>query len=493
MTTKEKLLIKQELARRELARRNYGAYLALVHGAAWKDTKFASYLAQEIQAFIEEKTEHAYDILVIATGPQHGKSLTVTESLPSWVNGKYPDWRIIQASYNSETAERFCRRNKEKLRDWGPILFHCNIGIVNRSDEYELDNGRGGMISRGIMSGITGRPANLLIIDDPVKNMEEATSETVRRKLWEEWSATLKSRLQAGAKVIIIMTPWHEDDLRGRVLATEKNVRYIRLPVEAEENDPLGRKPGDALCPELGKDNKWLADFKEAYLNDPEGGQRAWQALYQCNPRTEGGNIIQRAWWKYYDPNEVTKFGTELISVDATFKDEKDSDKVAITVWGKTENRYYLRYCLNARMDFVTTLKNIRLVKQLYPNATRVLVEDKANGSAIINVLQREMFCIPVNPLGGKVSRARAISAAVESGHVYLPKDAPWLGEYVDQWCAFPNGANDDMVDSSSQALNFMIFSSGVTEVPKQSGEEMRLEQEQEIFLSGDMYDIYGG
>lgn len=491
MTKKEQLLIEKELARRELARRDYGAYLALAHGAVWKDTKFARYLAREIQSFIETDTGHAYDILVIATGPQHGKSMTASESLPSWINGKYPDWRIILASYNSETAERFCRRNKEKLRAWGPILFGVNIGAVSRSDEYELDNGRGGMISRGIMSGITGRPANLLIIDDPVKNMEEATSETVRRKLWEEWSATLKSRLQAGAKVIIIMTPWHEDDLRGRVLATEKNVKYTRLPVEAEENDPLGRKPGDALCPELGKDNKWLADFKEAYLNDPEGGQRAWQALYQCNPRIEGGNIVQRAWWKYYDPQEVTRFGTELISVDATFKDEKDSDKVAITVWGKIDNNYYLRYCLNARMDFITTLKNIRLVKQLYPNATRVLVEDKANGSAIINVLQREMFCIPVNPLGGKVSRARAISAAVESGHVYLPKDAPWLGEYVDQWCAFPNSANDDMVDSTSQALNYMLFSSGVAETPKRSAEVERLEQEQELFLSGDMYDIY--
>lgn len=485
------LIIEQELARRELARRNYGAYLALTHGQMWKDTAFARYLADEIQSFIETDTGHAYDILVLACPPQHGKSMTVTETLPSWVNGIHPDWRIIQASYNEETAERFCRRNKEKLRVWGKILFGVDIGGVDRSTEYELDNGRGGMISRGIMSGITGRPANLLIIDDPIKNMAEATSETIRNRLWEEWSATLKSRLQAGAKVIIIMTPWHEDDLRGRVLAAEKHVRYIRLPVEAEDNDPMGRATGASLCPELGKDDNWLAQFKEAYLNDPQGGQRAWTALYQCNPRVEGGNLIQRGWWKYYDPKEVTKFGTEVISVDAAFKDTDVSDYVAITVWGKVGVNYYLRYCLNRRIDFVGTLQAIRNVKALYPNAKTVLIEDKANGSAIINVLQHEMFCVPVNPKGGKVSRVNAVSPAIESGHVFLPKDAPWLEEFIDQCSAFPAGAHDDMVDSASQALTHMIYSSGVTETPKMTSTEQAIAYEQEQFLGGDVYDVY--
>ncbi|MDD6159619.1 MAG: phage terminase large subunit [Oscillospiraceae bacterium] len=486
----DRLLVKRELARRELARRDYGAYLKLVHGPGWRDTRLSHYLAGEIQRFLEEQTGNAYDILVLACPPQHGKSMTVTESLPSWVNGIHPDWRIIQASYNEETAERFCRRNKEKLKAWGPILFGVGLGAISRADEYELDGGRGGMISRGIMSGITGRPAELLIIDDPIKNMAEAVSETARDRVWEEWNATLKSRLASGAKVILIMTPWHEDDLRGRILRTERNVKYIRLPVEAEENDPLGRKLGEPLCPELGKDAKWLAQFREAYLNDPKGGQRAWSALYRCDPRREEGNLVRRDWWRYYEPGEEPRFGTQVISVDAAFKGGERSDYVAITVWGKSGSCYYLRCCLKRRMDFVGTLAAIRQMKERYPEARTVLIEDKANGSAIINVLQKEMFCVPVNPEGGKVSRVYAVSPAIESGHVFLPKAAAWLGEYVDEWAAFPNGAHDDCVDSSTQALSWLLRCPGVAETGENT-EDGRVRLERELFLGDELYNIY--
>ena len=100
----------------------------------------------------------------------------------------------------------------------------------------------------------------------------------------------------------------------------------------------MGRKPGEALCPELGKDAKWLAEFKRSYLSDAQGGARAWMALYQCSPRVEGGNLVRRDWWRFYDPKAVTSFGTEVISVDAAFKGAEDNDFVAITVWGKRGN-----------------------------------------------------------------------------------------------------------------------------------------------------------
>ena len=120
--------------------------------------------------------------------------------------------------------------------------------------------------------------------------------------------------------------------LLARIIAREQNVTLIRLPVEAEENDPLGRRIGEALCPELGKDNAWLKQFKESYLNDIShgGGHRAWQALYQCSPRVEGGNLVRREWWRFFNPKDITVFGTTIISVDATFKDGKDNDYVAI-------------------------------------------------------------------------------------------------------------------------------------------------------------------
>ncbi len=495
MSKGDKAYLLRELAKRELARRSFRHYLYYVHGPVWTRTRMSDYLADRVQAFVETQTGNAYDILVIQTPPQHGKSLTITESFPSWYLGRYPKNRVIEASYNEDTARRFGRKNLEKTAQFGPVVFGLSRGVVWTSTEFELSNGWGRMISRGIMSGITGNPANLLLIDDPIKNREEADSETYREKLWGEWQNTLKSRLAAGAKVIVIATPWHEDDLLARIKRQEQNVTLLRLPIEAEENDPLGRAVGDALAPELGKDNRWLEQFKAGYVNDPRrGGLRAWQALYQCSPRVEGGNLIRRSWWRYYQPKDEPTYATQLISVDAAFKGEDSNDFVAITVWGKVGEDYYLRYCLNKHLDFTGTLAAIRTVRRLYPQARTVLIEDKANGSAIINVLQREMFCVPVNPKGGKVARVNAVSAAIESGHVYLPEGAGWVGEFVEQCTAFPAGKHDDMVDSASQALSYMIFSSGYLPPapdPKVRGMRETEEWEQSMFLSGELYDIY--
>ena len=137
----------------------------------------------------------------------------------------------------------------------------------------------------------------------------------------------------------------------------------------------------------------------------------------------------------------------------------------------------------NRHLDFPGTVAAIRAVRQLYPAARSVLIEDKANGSAIIQTLQAEMFCIPVNPLGGKEARVNAVSPAIESGHVYLPQDEPWLAEYVDQWSAFPAGAHDDMVDSSTQALGWLMRMPGAWDKAP-PGEEP---------FGAEAYEIYGG
>ncbi len=473
-----------ELARRELARRYYSEYLAYAYGDSWIRTRLSSFLAKRIQYFIETDTGHAYDILIIECPPQHGKSMTVSESLPSWYLGRHPDENIILASYDSDFAERFCRKNKEKIKSCGRNLFGIEIGAIDRAGEFELGNGKGRMISRGIMSGITGNPANLIIIDDPVKNQQEADSPAYRNRVWSEWQASLKSRLAAKGKVVVIMTPWTDDDLAARIIRSEKNVQLIRLPVEAEENDPIGRAVGESLCPELGKDDQWLNDFKASYITDPQGGQRAWTALYQCSPRQEEGNLVRRDWWKFYDPEEQIQFGTEIISVDASFKGDDSSDYVSIQVWGKRAQDYYLRYCLNKRLNFPDTVEAIKTIYRLFPRARTVLIEEAANGPAIIQTLQREMFIISVTPLGGKISRVNAISPAIESGHVFLPDPAkaPWVSDYVDQWTAFPNSKYDDMVDATSQALARMIYS---------SGEIWEEEKQQPVFDINRLFDPY--
>lgn len=469
--------ITRHLARRELARRNYGDYLRLVHGSAWVETRLSRYLAAKLQTFLESDTGNAYDILIIHTPPQHGKSMTVTESLPSWVLGKWPDRRIILGSYNDESAERFARRNKEKLRMWGKPLFGVEIGGVDRATEFEIRGRRGRLISRGIRAGVTGNSADLMILDDPIKNRQEADSPAYRKELWEEWVNSFKSRLAAGAKVVLIMTPWHEGDIAATIRKTEENVEVVRIPVEAEEGDVLGRSVGEPLCPELGKGEAWLRQFRKSYLSDPQGGQRAWTALYCCSPRAEGGNLVKRAWWRYYEI--APRLASEVISVDAAFKSAEHNDFVAITVWGKRGSDYYLKECVNAHLDFTATLNAIREMQRRFPEARTVLIEDKANGSAIISVLQKELFCVAVEPKGGKAARVHAVSPAIESGHVLLPKSAPWLGEYLEQWSAFPAGRHDDMVDSSTQALSYLF---------QRSGEVSREEVTEERW---DAYDVY--
>ena len=475
----ERQQIMAELARRELARREYGEYLALSQGKGWCRTALSCFLAREIQAFLETDTGHAYDILVIETPPQHGKSSAVTETLPSWYLGRWPERRVIVAGYSEDFAERFCRRNREKLQRWGRDLFGVEPGGVKRAAEFELAGHRGRMIARGLLSGITGNPAELLLVDDPVKSRQEADSPVIRDRIWEEWQNSLKSRFAAGAKVIVIMTPWHEDDLAARILRTEPHVRLLRLPVEAEPGDPLGRAVGEPLCPELGKDAQWLRDFKAGYLDDPRGGARAWAALYQCSPRVEGGNLVRRAWWRRYDAGKPPQFGAQVISVDAAFKGGECNDFVAITVWGKAGNDYYLRACLNRHLDFPGTLQAIRAMSRAYPEARAVLIEDKANGSAIIQTLQKELFCIPVSPRGGKTARANAVAPAIEAGHVFVPERAAWAEEFLDQWTAFPAGRHDDMVDSTTQALSWLLSASG--EPVREAAET----------VEGDLWEVY--
>ena len=492
----DKEYLTRELSRRELARRSYRRYLYYVHNPTWKRTRMSDFLADEIQRFVETDTGNSYDILIIETPPQSGKSITITESFPSWYLGRYPKNRIIEASYNDDTAKRFGRKNLEKVEQFGGSLFGLKPGSIWTKTEFELANGWGRMISRGIMSGITGNPANLLIIDDPIKNREEADSSVYREKLWGEWQNTLKTRLAAGAKIILIMTPWHEDDLAARILQRENNVRLIRLPVEAEEHDLLGRKVGDSLVPEIGKDNEWLRQFKQGYLNDPkQGGLRAWQALFQCSPRVEGGNLVRREWWRYYDPEEVKTFGTTVISVDAAFKAGENNDFVAIQVWGKRGIDYYLRYSVNKHLDFPGTVEAIRTIRRLFPDTTYILIEDKANGSAIIQTLRKEFIgVIGLTPKGGKVSRVNAVTPAIESGHVYLPKDCLWTEEFVDQFTAFPAGAHDDMVDACSQCIGFLLFSGGSGYLPesKADREERELEEAATELLADGGYDVYG-
>jgi predicted phage terminase large subunit-like protein len=442
---------------REQTKTNYARYVEYVHEGRWLLSAHLLFVCDKIQHHIESDGKQ---ILILTMPPQHGKSQGVTETLPSYYLGKNPTKRVIEISYGDDLAQRFGRRNKQKIQQFGKELFDIELSKTSDTD-FEIAKYKGSMISKGIMAGLSGNPADLIIIDDPIKNRQEADSQTYRDRMWDEFLNSIYTRLSAKGKIILIQTRWHEDDLAGRILsAMPEKVEYINIPCEAEENDILNRTVGDALFPEIGKDNLWLQEFKKTYATAE--GNRAWLALFQGRPTAEEGNLIKRQWWKYYDklPNMIQL----IMSVDAAFKDEDTSDPVAIQVWGKRNADMYLIDNINARMDFPATVQTIRNVKAKYPKMGRILIEDKANGSATIQVLRREIpGIIAIKPEGGKVARVNAVSHAIESGNVYLPQNATWVNDFVEQASAFPNGKHDDMVDAMSQALNrFMYYSADI-------------------------------
>ena len=453
----------EDLARemqRRAAKKDFLEYVAYTN-PDYKKTKFHTYLCKEIQKFIEKDGSPSFDILCLSVPPQHGKSLTVTESLPAWYLGKNPKKHVIVTTYNTDFVVGFGRKNIEKAEYYNPDIFD-NFKLASNphsNTEFATTLG-GGLYAAGIQGGLTGHRANLLIIDDPIKTREEAYSDTTKNKIYGEFINSVCTRMAAKGKIIIIQTRWVEDDLFGRVVANNKDVKVINIPCECddEENDPLGRKLGDSLCPEIGKGRAWLRSYKEQFTSNE--GSMAWNALFQGRPVAQQGNMFRRDWWRYYDCDyKELELPYIIISVDAAFKDNSDNDFVAIQVWGKKGKNYYLIDLIKQHLNFVDTLAAIRNFKSRYPETIFILIEDKANGTAVINVLSSEMEgIIPIKPEGGKVTRANAVSPAVESGHVYLPRFANFLDDFIAECSAFPNAAHDDQVDAMTQALNRMIY-----------------------------------
>jgi predicted phage terminase large subunit-like protein len=308
------------------------------------------------------------------------------------------------------------------------------------------------MIAAGVGGPLTGQGADLAIIDDPVKGPEEANSQLQRDSIWDWYRFVLRTRLQPNAAVILVLTRWHEDDLAGRLLKAAKEDPAadqwieLKLPALAEDDDPLGRALGEPLWP--GQYSREALQAIKASI-----GTYAWLALFQQRPISPQGAFFHREWWKHYRERPGS-FDQVIQSWDMTFKETRDTDFVVGQVWGKVGAFKYLLDQVRGRMSFTTTLQAVRTLSARWPEATTKLVEDKANGPAVIDSLNRELGgFIPVEPQGGKEARAAAVSPQVEAGNVFLPEGAPWLDGYIEEHAAFPKGANDDQVDATTQAL----------------------------------------
>lgn len=447
-----------EILMREMKKRNaiknYADYCVYVHHGRWILGNHLKLVCDNIEALINRTIPQ--NILIISMPPQHGKSQCVTETLPSFYLGRFPRRRVIEISYGDDLAQRFGRRNKEKIIEHGKELFGIELSKVSDTD-FEVKDYKGSMISKGVMAGLTGNPGDLIIIDDPIKNKQESESETYRNRVWEEFLNSIYTRLSADGVIVLIMTRWHEDDLAGRLLRyMPEKCKEINIPLEAEENDILGRKVGDSLFPEIGKDNAWLQEFKKVYTT--QEGARSWSALMQGRPTAQEGNMIKREWWKYY-AELPKKFDRLLQSWDMTFKDTDGSDFVVGQVWGSYGADIYLVDQVRARMDFPTTIQAFLDLTKKYPTATTKLVEDKANGSAVIAMLRHKVGgIIAITPKESKQARVSAVSPLIEAGNVHIPMNAPFTNGFVEECSSFPNGAHDDQVDCMSQGLHRLMY-----------------------------------
>ena len=478
-----------ELLRRRL-RRTYAEYVPYVNEGFYMST-FHRYLCDQIQAFLEAPcTNGVFDILLLSVPPQCGKTYTVTSTLPSWFLGNHPADGVIIASYDGTLAESFSRRNRDKFVQYAPDIFRT---LPNDSVQgvalWETADG-GTCRAAGLKGGITSYGCELMIIDDPIKNKEQAQSETIISKIHEEMGPSVQSRIHPGGKLIVIQTRWVENDVVGWIQTNWPDLIWadINIPCECEdeEHDLLHRHLGDSIMGEhlgdhdipakIRKDNNWLRNAKKIII--AADGQYTWNALYQGHPTAQNGNLFVREYWQLYERKGIDVAGFDYVqmSVDATFKQTETSDFVAIEVWCLRGNDYYLWKLVNKRMGFLATVDKIKeLVKEI-PQIDQLVIEDKANGSAIIETLQYidgMPPIVPVTPKGGKYSRAQAISPTVEARRCHVPTD--WTDaerqdveqsgktrlephqEFIEQFAKFPYAKHDDMVDAGSQGIARLI------------------------------------
>lgn len=419
-----------------------------VSGGEWQKFNWICHALAEVERQIRAGGAR----MIINAPPGGGKSQAISRWLPIWYLNQQPQHLCILTSFEATYAAKWGRGARDEITR-NPLLARRLPLATSAVYDWELKAG-GGMVTAGVGGPITGRRAHLLLFDDPIKNFKQAHSATYQRDLVEWFNSTFYTRAEPGASIVGIMTRWTDKDLTA-YLESEHADQWtvLNYPAIAEEDDILGRRVGDPLCPERFSLED-LERIREAV------GSYIWGGMYQGHPSPTAGGIFKRSDWQFYteSPGE---FDMIVLSYDMAFKDNPTSSKVACHVYGFKGARRYLLDRRCERLSFRETRMLVRTMNASWPQAAATLIEDTANGPAIISDLEREVPGLIARTVkGGKRERAmQALSAQplVEAGNVYLPdlSIAPWVGEFIERFAAFtgaPNEENDD-VDAMSQAM----------------------------------------
>jgi predicted phage terminase large subunit-like protein len=404
--------------------------------------------------------------IIFNVPPRTMKSLLISVFFPIWVWTTDPSRRFMFVSYSEKlsTQHSIFRRSiiesEWYQKEWASIF---TLSRDQNVKSHYGNSSRGVMFSTGMQATATG--GDILIFDDPL-NPEQAISQVEREAVNLRFDTTFRSRINDPAKgvKIIIMQRLHELDLTGHVLARESSRwEHVSLPAVAPKDKswifPLSKKienqkEGDLL---------WAERLPQSFLDSQRVGMGSWafNGQYQQTPAPLDGGIIKRQWVRFYR-QMPEKFEFMVQSWDCTFSGGSDNDFVAGQVWGRCGGKYFmLPYRTYDRLDFGPTMAAIKACNAKFPQANAVLIEDKANGPAIISELQKEIAgVIAVNPEGGKLARAQATAPLWESGSIELPDPqifgCTWIEDYLHNICTFPKAAHDDDVDATSQALIYM-------------------------------------
>lgn len=438
---------KQRLAKEEKVLRKARSTLTTFKRLVYRPYQHAPHLEvldralEQVELYVRTGGQEGIGRLIIEMPPRHGKTLTVSRLFPAWFLGNNPHCRVMLVSYGATLAYRNSRVARNLIRSERYQSVFPGISLSNDSaavDTWELDGYEGGSDALGITGGATGKGAHVLIIDDPIKNRAEAESPTYRQNIWDAYTNDLYTRLEPGGAVIIMMTRWHRNDLIGRLdEGTDEDDEdaeewtRIRMPAIAEDaDDPLGRKPGEALWP-------WRYPVKRLKRIAKAVGRYAWTALYQQRPQPREGGVFQ---WNDIDDNRVKSF-PDLVRIVVAVDPSGGArgDEVGIVVAGKGRDGHC--YVLADNSLHASANQWARTVVSAYDKwqADRVAAEKNFGGDmveATIRTVDATVSYKAVTATRGKEVRAEPVSALYEQRMVHHVGSFVALEDQMTTWKA---------------------------------------------------------
>lgn len=460
-------------------------------GGAWKAARHLLLLNRVLMAAVAG--EPWAQRVIIQMPPRHGKSEFVSGYFPAWYLGLFPDRKVILASYEATLAGTWGQRNRDLMEAHGPDLFGLRVrGDSAAKANWAIQKRRGGMFTAGVGGALTGKGGNLIIIDDPVKNAEEALSATYRERNKNWYRSTLRTRVEEPTAIIVIQTRWHEDDLAGWLQReADEDWLVISLPAIAEEDEEIflpddpdtpawTRKAGEALWPERKPLDSLLLDMRA------QGGSAGhwWLALYQQRPTPIGGGVLKPEQFRRFtlaaDGTGYlldTPAGPELVStvsarrfatMDLATTVKTQSDYTVVAIFALAWPNLLLLDVLRRKMEGPDLPRIAARVWAAYQPAYFAVeatgfqvstVQDMRRGAPYENPPRPPLPVKAIQPQGDKVARALTLAARMGGGHVYIPQTAPWLAALEAEMALFPRGEHDDQVDALAygalEAMNF--------------------------------------